>query len=338
MGEEFPILRLPGLVGGGWRAVLGIPAALPGLITFIREVDFVHCHYSFLMAALGALLCRILGKPCAVTLHGLGTLDSSVDKSPLHRLYRFIALKLAGTIVATSEEMRTIALRFAPSERVVVIPNGVNVHAFAPGPKPESTTPELVILTMRRLAPKNGVQYLVEAAPEVVAALPQARFWVAGEGKLESALRRRVSELGLEEHFCFLGIVPHERTPEYYHQADLVVFPSSAESTSLACLEAMCCEKAIIASSLSAYKDMLGTSGERGILVSIFDREASDYNAPLQLPPERIHALAQAIVSLASDTELRLSLGKTARRFAVERYDWNLIAAQTARIYQEVRA
>jgi len=338
MGEEFPILRLPRLLGGGWRAVLGILPALPRLIAFIRDVDFVHCHYSFLMAALGTLLCRLLGKPSAVTLHGLGTLDSSVDKSPLHRLYRFIALKLAGTIIATSEEMRAVALRFSPADRVVVIPNGVNTHAFTPSPKPESTSPELVILTMRRLAPKNGVQYLVEAAPEVVAALPQVRFWVAGEGKLESALRKQVKEEKLEEYFCFLGIVPHEQTPEYYHQADIVVFPSSAESTSLACLEAMCCEKAIIASNLSAYKDMLGASGERGALVPLFDREESDYNAPLTLPPERIHALAQAIISLAGDAKLRTRLGKAARRFAVERYDWSLIATQTVHIYQKERA
>jgi glycosyltransferase involved in cell wall biosynthesis len=229
-------------------------------------------------------------------------------------------------------------LRFAPAERVVVIPNGVNTRAFAPSPKPENTDTEMVILTMRRLAPKNGVQYLVEAAPEVLAALPQARFWVAGEGKLESALRKRVKELGLEERFCFLGIVPHDRTPEYYQRADLVVFPSSAESTSLACLEAMCCEKAIVASSLSAYQEMLGTTGERGILVSLFDREDSDYNAPLTLAPERIHTLAEAMIALAKDAEHCTRLGRAARRFAVERYDWNLIAAQTAHIYQGRRA
>jgi starch synthase len=135
-----------------------------------------------------------------------------------------------------------------------------------------------------------------------------------------------------------LGIVPHERTPEYYHQADLVVFPSSAESTSLACLEAMCCEKAIIASSLSAYKELLGDSSERGILVSLFDREESDYNAPLELPPERIHALAQAIIFLANNAELRARLGNAARLLAVQHYDWSLIAERTARIYQKGRA
>jgi len=187
---------------------------------------------------------------------------------------------------------------------------------------------------MRRLAPKNGVQYLVEAAPEVVAVVPGVRFWIAGEGKLEGYIRSRVTDLGLEGYFRFLGIVPHDQTPEFYRQADIAVFPSSAESTSLACLEAMCTEKAIVASSLTAYKELLGASGERGVLVPLFDRDESDYNAPLTLPRECIHSLAQAIIALAQDAGLRVRLGHAARRFAAERYDWSTIAAQTARVYQ----
>jgi glycosyltransferase involved in cell wall biosynthesis len=334
--DNFPVLRLPGLMGGSWRALLGVPAALPRLIPFIRDVDFVHCHYSFLMAASGTLLARLLGKPSAVTLHGLGTLDSSVGRSSLYRLYRYISLKLGGTIIATSQEMRDVALRFAAAKKIVTIPNGVNSRAFSPALSEDQAATqqgELVILTMRRLAPKNGVQYLVEAAPEVVAALPNARFWVAGEGKLEGHIRQRVAELGVEPYFRFLGIVPHEKTPDYYRKADIAVFPSSAESTSLACLEAMSTERAIIASRLAAYLDMLGRAGERGILVPLFDREASDYNAPLTLPPERIRALAQAIITLGCDPQRRRQLGREARRFAVEHYDWSTIAAQTVRVY-----
>jgi glycosyltransferase involved in cell wall biosynthesis len=92
-------------------------------------------------------------------------------------------------------------------------------------------------------------------------------------------------------------------------------------------------EKAVIASSLSAYKEMLSASGERGLLVSLFDREDSDYNAPLNLPAERIHALAQAIIALAGDPSLRLQLGRAARSFAAGRYDWSAIAEQTKHIY-----
>ncbi|MBM3152763.1 MAG: glycosyltransferase family 4 protein, partial [Chloroflexi bacterium] len=282
-------------------------------------------------AALGVVLGRLLGKRVIVTLHGLGTLDSSVSKHILWRLYRFVSLKWADIIIATSAEMAQVAMRFAPQERVVVIPNGVDTDRFAPRTRPP-TGDEIVILTMRRLAPKNGVQYLVEAAPLILEAVPQARFWLTGEGKLEAHIRRRVAELGLEPFVHFLGIVAHDQTPGYYAQADIVVFPSSAESTSLACLEAMSMEKAVVASRLSAYREMLGDD-ELGLLVPLFEREASDYNAPLTLPPERIQALAYAVIRLAQDPPLRQRLGQAARAFVMAGYDWRLVAARTARLY-----
>jgi 1,2-diacylglycerol 3-alpha-glucosyltransferase len=329
--DEFPVSRIPALQYAGWMTWLRLPFALPRLIRFIRGVDIVHCHYTFFMSMLGTGLGRLLGKRTAVTLHGLGTLDSSVGSSPIMHFFRKASLKWAEVVIATSEEMRTVALRFVADEKIVIIPNGVDTSNFTPQPK--MNPKEFVILTMRRLAPKNGVQYLVEAAPAVIAALPQASFWVAGEGKLEATIRQRVAELGLENHFRFIGMVPHAQTASYYRQADVVVFPSSAESTSLACLEAMAMEKAIVASNLTAYQDMLG-DGQRGLLVKLFDRVESDYNAPACLPEERIQALAEAILRLAGDPDLRRELGNKAREFVIEQYDWSRIAAQTVRAYQ----
>jgi glycosyltransferase involved in cell wall biosynthesis len=177
------------------------------------------------------------------------------------------------------------------------------------------------------------VQYLVEAAPAVVAETPHARFWISGEGKLESHIRQRVRELGMDPYFRFFGIVPHEETIDYYRRADIVAFPSSAESTSLACLEAMSLEKAIVASRLSAFRHMLGENGERGLLVSLFDREGSDYDAPLTLPADRIQALAEAIIQLAQNPTQRRKLGEAARQHAVQIYDWREIARKTAQLY-----
>jgi glycosyltransferase involved in cell wall biosynthesis len=331
--EEFPVTRIPALRYQGWTTWLRLPFVLPRLVRFIRQVDIVHCHYTFFMAMLGTGLGRLLGKRTAVTLHGLGTLDSSVGRSVMMHFFRRASLRWADLVIATSPEMRTIALRFVPDEKIVVISNGVDTTRFTPTPKEASN--EIIILTMRRLAPKNGVQYLVEAAPIVVAAIPQACFRVAGEGKLEATIRQRVTELGMDAHFRFIGMVPHAQTADQYQKADVVVFPSSAESTSLACLEAMSMEKAIVASNLQAYQDMLG-GGERGLLVKLFERVESDYNAPLKLPPERIQALAEAIIQLAGDPALRQELGKRARRFVVKEYDWLQIAKLTCQAYEPV--
>lgn len=328
--DEFLVTRIPALHYSGWRTWLRLPFALPGLLRFIQNVDVVHCHYTFFMAMLGTGLGKLFGKRTAVTLHGLGTLDSSVGKSAMMRFFRWASLNWADVVIATSDEMRSVALRFVKDERIVIISNGVDTARYISEPKPASQ--EFVILTMRRLAPKNGVQYIVEAAPAVIASLPQARFWVAGEGKLEEYIRQRVAELGLEANFRFIGMVPHAQTAEYYQKADLVVFPSSAESTSLACLEAMSMQKAIVASNLEAYQDMLGDQ-ERGFLVKLFDRVESDYNAPLTLAQERIQALADAILKLASDAALRSELGDKARRFVIERFDWKRIAELTKQAY-----
>ena len=242
-----------------------------------------------------------------------------------------LPLKLVDVVIATSEEMRAVALRFVPDSQIRIITNGVDTSAYQPDPK--NGNKEFVILSMRRLAPKNGVQYLVDAAPRVIAAIPNAVFWIAGEGKLESYIRSRVEELGIESYMRFIGLVPHSRTAEFYQKADLVVFPSSAESTSLACLEAMAMEKPIVASSLEAYIDMLG-KGDRGILVNLFDRTESDYNAPLTLPADRIRSLADAIIRLAEDSSLRKEMGARARRYVIDTYDWHRIAAQVIQSYR----
>ena len=329
--DEIPVLRLSGMSAGGWQALLRVPANLHRMIRFIRNVDVIHCHYSFLFAALGTFLGRLLGKRTLITLHGLGTLDSSVSASILFRFYRFVSMKCAHLIIATSDEMRRVALRFAADPKISVIPNGVDTGRFTPMKKPGAD--EKVILSMRRLAPKNGVQYLIEAAPEIVRAVPRVRFWITGKGKLETHVRRRVAQLGLDDNVRFLGLIPHDETPHYYQQADVVVFPSSAESTSLACLEAMAMGKAVVASGLAAYREMLGQD-ERGLLVELFNRQHSDYAAPMTLPVDRISRLAGAIIRLCKDERLSRRLGKAARQHVQEHYDWQHIAGQIEKLYR----
>jgi glycosyltransferase involved in cell wall biosynthesis len=330
--DQFPVTRVRSLAYSGWKTWLKLPFALPALIRFIRSVDVVHCHYTFYLSMLGIVLGKILRKRTAVTLHGLGTLDSSVRNSFVMRFFRRVCFKFVDVVIATSEEMRDVALRYVPDSHIRIITNGVDTTAFQPRLK--NGDKEFVILTMRRLAPKNGVQYLVEAAPRVLASIPNAGFWIAGEGKLESYIRRRVDELGIKSNIRFIGLVPHNQTADFYRKADIIVFPSSAESTSLACLEAMSMEKPIVASNLEAYQDMLGNNGQRGILVNLFDRTASDYNAPLNLPSDRIQSLADAIIQLAGDANLRMEMGARARRYVIDTYDWHQIASQVVQAYR----
>jgi len=187
---------------------------------------------------------------------------------------------------------------------------------------------------VRRLNPKNGVQYLIEAIPYILKKFDRIEFWIMGRKILESYLKKRVKELSIEKFVKFIGLISNEKTKDYYNIADLVVFPSSAESTSIACLEAMSMKKAVVASSLEVYKKMLGNN-ERGILIRLFEREYSDYNAPLSLPDDRLKDLANAILTLSKDNDLRKKLGKRARKHVKEYYDWKLILGKILEIYKK---
>jgi glycosyltransferase involved in cell wall biosynthesis len=306
------------------------------LIKFIKTVDVIHCHYTYYLAAVACPLAKLMGKPSVITLHGLGTLDSSVENSSLMQIYRWVSFKTANSVIGTSEEMVDVAKNFVNEEKIYFIPNAINTEDFKPS-NDSSHHKKLIVLSPRRLNPKNGVQYLIEAIPHVIAEFDKIEFWIMGKINLSKNnlglyLKERVKENNIENFVKFIGEIPNDDMKTYYGLADIIVFPSSAESTSIACLESMAMEKAVVASSLQAYKVLLGND-ERGLLVKLFDRESSDYNAPLSLPHDRLMELANAIIKLAENENLRRTLGSNARKFVEEQYDWNIIAVKILQIY-----
>lgn len=298
---------------------------------FVKNSDVVHAHYTFYLSFLSGLLARLFNKPVVVTLHGLGTLDSSVKKSFFRKVFRYFSFKFANAIFATSEEMVEVARRYVPNDKIYLIPNGVDTEYFSPQ-SINTTNSKFVVLSARRLNPKNGVQYLIEALPAIIKEIPNTEAQIMCKDKLEQYLRQRVSDLGIEKYVNFIGEIPNNRIRDLYSGADVVVFPSSAESTSIACLEAMSMGKAVVASALGVYQQMLGNN-ERGLLVKLFDRDSSDYDAPLTLSGDRIDRLSSAIISLAKNEKIKKEIGEKAREHVREIYDWNILINRIQKIY-----
>lgn len=292
------------------------------LYHFIKRQNIIHGHYTFYLSFLSGLICKLLKKPIVITLHGLGTLDSSVNKYFRRKIYRYFSFKFANAVIATSDEMADVARRFVKENKIFIIPNGVDTNYF----KSEDIKKDgkIIVLSMRRLNPKNGVQYLIEAIPFIIKKFKNIEFLISGKERLEDYLKNRVKELDIEKFVKFIGDISNEKVRDYYKLADIITFPSSAESTSIACLEAMSMKKCIVASALEVFKMMLGNN-ERGILVKLFERESSDYDAPLNLPEERIKMLSDAIISLANNKKLREQLGQKAREYVINSYDWNKV-------------
>lgn len=125
-------------------------------------------------------------------------------------------------------------------------------------------TDRTILLTVRRLVPRTGVDTLVEAMNAVVEEHPDALLLVGGTGYLESQLEAKVRESGLQEHVELLGFVPEADLPTYYGAADFFVMPTKQlEGFGLSTIESLSCGTPVIATPVGANAELLEPLNER---------------------------------------------------------------------------
>lgn len=173
-----------------------------------------------------------------------------------------------------------------------------------------------IILYMGRLGREKGVHNLISAMKEIFTIHPETELVIAGKGDEKENLKKQAKELNIEEKVLFKGYV--ENVKKLYQKAYLVVFPSIwMENCPLATLEAMACGKAVIASKIGGFADII-EDGKNGFLVN----------------PNNIKELASAITKLLENTELTLKTGHAAQK-ASERYDLNIYLENLLGLYKE---
>lgn len=333
--EGFQVHRFPLLRTQGKRGLAALPFYMPTIFRLVRQHDIIHGHYTAMCSAVFGTVASWLKKPFVVTLHGYGTLETSVKDNFYMKLWRHLAFQKACKVIATSNEMAAVAQSFVPQHRIVNIPNAVDTSEFKPCSEPPFE--ELVRLaTVRRLVPKNGVQFLIEALPLILRQSPKPiECWIIGDGPLKQYLEHRVKELSLGDTVRFWGAVSNDQIREILKYVHILVFPSTAESTSIAALEAMAMAKPIIASAVGGYPELIGDN-ERGILVHLFDSQNSNYNAPLTLSYNRLKLLANAVVELINNMEKAKFLGACARKYVENYHDWKVIAQRIEALYNNL--
>lgn len=335
--DEFPVTRVP-FKPGIWGKIEFYRA----LKKYLNGVNIIHAVYCHKFAAYASIYNFFRHKPFIITLEGRGILDlpgNSWLYSRVHSLYRLISLKCADAIIASCLEFVDRAQKYTRANKITYIPNGVDISVFRSQPANAALAARYagrkMVLTVRRLVPKNGLQFLVEAAPLIVAQYPDVLFVLIGYGELEDYLRRRATELGLSAHIEFAGRVENTLIPAYLERADVVVFPSTAEATSLACLEAMAMKKAIIASNVGGYPEMI-IDGTTGFLVTLVDWRESNYDAPLDTSFERKQVLAERINQVLADLTLAKRLGEAAYQKVQKDFNWDVLIERIVRLYQTI--
>jgi phosphatidylinositol alpha-mannosyltransferase len=202
----------------------------------------------------------------------------------------------------------------------VIIPNGVDTKRFSPQNLPfeEFKDGKLNILFVGRIEPRKGLKFLLQAFNLVKKSFSQVRLIIVGKGSLLKYYQRSIED-EVREDIHFLGQVPYEVIPRYYATGDIFCSPATGkESFGIILLEALASGKPVVASEIAGYREVIESEKE-GILV----------------PPKDPEKLAEALLRLLKDRNLRVEMGQRGREKALS-YDWGKVTARILNYYQQI--
>jgi glycosyltransferase involved in cell wall biosynthesis len=279
-------------------SVVGETRALATLIDGLNP-DVVHLHSS--KAGLAGRAAVRGRRPTIFQPHAWSFFAVDGPKRQAALLWERAGARWADTIVCGSEgEQAEGAAAGIKARRWRVVPNAVDTDRFSPDDRAAARSAlglgegPLVVCAARLAVGQKGQDLLLKAWPTVVAVLPAARLVLVGEGPDRAWL-----QAGAPDSVVFVG--NQEDVAPWYRAADVVVQPSRYETLSLSVLEALACERPVVATDAVGMREAVG---EGGVVV----------------PREDAAGLAAAIVARLQDPLRAQAEGRAGRARVVAAY------------------
>lgn len=287
-----------------------------------KKIEIVHAHAAkdYLPASLAVRFSK--SAKLVLTRHVLFSMK---------RAQRF-ALSNVSKVIAVSSGVAANLEKTFPKEKIVKIPNGIEIEKWAKADK-EKLFREFRFLhnipfdvplvgTIGELKRLKGQQDFVLAANEIAGKFPEVRFVSVGADNsfkkdFRRDLKRLVKVFDLEERFLFLDWV--EDTAPLLSAMDIFVSASHSESFGLAILEAMASGKAIVATETEGAKELIENE-KSGKLTEIKE--------PLKL--------AEKVVEFLSDEKMRETFGANAQKKSNEKFSLEKMIERTEKVYRDV--
>jgi len=297
------------------------PATFTSLLKVLRDkkADLVHLH-GYGATTFGRLCAWRMGIPAILHEHANHTDTPWFQKVADKILAPHTDLAIA--VSASTAEFTTRA-RLLPAERTKVVYLGAPLDEFARARGADEIAVARQVLgiapgtialgTITRLMPSKGNQYLIDAAPRVLAKHPNARFVIVGEGELQPELEAQAKALSLGDKFVFAGFT--RDVGAALSALDIVIFPSLWEGTPLTVFEALAMGKPIVATDADGLLDVL-TDGRDALIV----------------PKADAGRLAEAICRVVERPELAAALAAESRKTG-SRYDIAAFVRKMERLY-----
>lgn len=210
-----------------------------------------------------------------------------------------------------------------PQKRFEIIRNPLTRDEAVACAANERNFPRLTFIG--RVEHLKGCDLLVEIMPDVLKSFPDATLTFIGEeGKspgmensFSQQLRLRARESGCADRLTFAGLIPRNQLATSVRDADIAIFPSRYDSSPYACLEAMSLAMPVVASNVGGIPEYV----ENGITGMLFESE-------------NVASLANAVVALCKDAELRDKIAKSAQESVASMCNPRAVAMKTQELYE----
>jgi glycosyltransferase involved in cell wall biosynthesis len=237
---------------------------------------------------------------------------------------RALVYRLAHRILTSAESVKSILVEAGvDAAKIIAAPPGVDTTRFHGDVAGTRVRAELGLVgpvagLVANIRGSKGHDVLLDAAREVLTAIPEARFLIVGDGVGFDDVRARVSALGLQRSVIMTGF--RRDIPEVMAALDLLVLPSiRSEATSQVILQALAVGTPVVATAIGGSPEVI-RHGETGVLVA----------------PGDVRALATAIIATFRDPERARGMARAGQAFVRTRFSIDAQMATTTAVYREL--
>jgi len=290
------------------------------------NVTLIHTHLfdSGLYACLAGIFSRL---PIIITLHG--EVDWKKKSNSIIDGIKRVSINLVSNrIVYVSQGLRQYYENLGFSkEKSVVIYNGIDLNYFTPvegrkvGSQLGLSSYNVLIGAVGHVKSWKGYEYMIEAAEIVNKQFPEAQFLIAGafdkRDRYYQSVKEMVKERKLEKHILFLGY--QNDIKEILTALNLFVLPSITEGFSLSLVEAMAMGVPVVATRSGGPEEIV-IDGKTGFLV----------------PPGKPKKMAEKILVLLENIELRREMGERGRELVSDKFSIKAMVENYEKLYDKV--
>lgn len=322
-----------------WLVMRALAARIEEVTERVKP-HIIHAHSPVLNGLPALTVGREKGIPVVYEIRAFWE-DAAADhgtaseRSLRYRLTRALetrAARRADAVTTICEGLRAdLVGRGIPAEKIMVIPNAVDISRFQIQTQPDrdligkyDLQSGATLGFAGSFYAYEGLNALIRAMPQVVRSVPQVRLLLVGGGPQEVALKTLSVQLGLQRVVHFTGPVPHEDISRYYSVMDVMVYPRISRRltelvTPLKPLEAMALGKPVAASNVGGHRELI-RDGETGYLF----RAGSP------------QILADCLLGVLRDSGAWPRIAGAARRFVETELNWRSSVARYHTVYERV--